>query len=225
VELEHHDLLLAEGLACESFLDTGNRGAFANGGGATMMHADFALRVWERESCAPLVWDGAELEAARSFLLDRARQLGFRLTDEPDLHLVVDGRRLGPEAIRGSVHHFVLPGDAAEVVIASRAAVPQETHDVHADGRRLGVMLQRIRFSQPGRACEVAVAALPDGDGFHALEQEGGGCWRWTDGRARLAVPAGFAADAALTLELQVGASMSAWLAPETAAEHRARAA
>ena len=225
VELEHHDVLLAEGLACESYLDTGNRGAFANGGGAMMMHPDFALRVWERASCARLVTDGAELEAARSFLLDRAHQLGFTLTDEPDLHLVVNGRRLGPEAAGGGVHRFVLPGDAAEVVIVSRAAVPQETHDIHPDGRRLGVMLRGIRFSQHGQVRDVGLAALPDGDGFHALEQDGGQCWRWTNGQARLGVPAGFAAGTALGLELEVGASVSAWLAPETTALRRTWAA
>ncbi len=31
IELDRHDILLAEGLAAESFLDTGNRNAFANG--------------------------------------------------------------------------------------------------------------------------------------------------------------------------------------------------
>jgi hypothetical protein len=214
VELDHHDVLLAEGLPCESYLDTGNRGAFANGGGAVMMHPDFALRVWERASCAPLITDGAELEAARSFLLDRAHQLGFTLTDEPDLHLVLNGRRLRPEAAGGGVHRFVLPGDAAEVVIASRAAVPRETHDVHPDGRRLGVMLGSMAFIQDGATCEVPLEALPEGTGFHALELHGGQCWRWTDGRARLEVPAGFAPDRELVLELRVAASVLAWLAP-----------
>jgi hypothetical protein len=32
VELSSHDVILAEGLPCESYLDTGNRAAFANGG-------------------------------------------------------------------------------------------------------------------------------------------------------------------------------------------------
>ena len=64
IELRDHEVILAEGLACESYLDTGNRGAFANGGGATMMHADFALKVWERESCARLVVAGAASAAA-----------------------------------------------------------------------------------------------------------------------------------------------------------------
>ena len=31
VELPVHDVLIAEGLRCESYLETGNRAAFANG--------------------------------------------------------------------------------------------------------------------------------------------------------------------------------------------------
>ena len=214
VELDHHDVLLAEGLACESYLDTGNRGAFANGGGATMMHADFALRVWERESCAPLVVDGAELEAARSYLLERAHGLGFTVTADPDLHLLAGGETLWPQAVAGGVYRFALPANADALVIASRSAIPGEMADVYDDGRRLGVMLGRITFLQDGVACEVALAGLPDDAGFHALEGDGGSCWRWTDGNARLEVPAGFAPDAPLTLELHVAASRPAWVAP-----------
>ena len=42
VELDAHDVLIAEGLPCESFLDTGNRGAFEGGGAALELHPDFA---------------------------------------------------------------------------------------------------------------------------------------------------------------------------------------
>ena len=38
VELDQHDVILAEGLPCESYLDTGNRSAFANGGDEAMLH-------------------------------------------------------------------------------------------------------------------------------------------------------------------------------------------
>ena len=58
VELPAHDVLLAEGLPCESYLDTGNRGAFANGGAALMAHPDFALRTWQAQGCAPLLLAG-----------------------------------------------------------------------------------------------------------------------------------------------------------------------
>jgi hypothetical protein len=68
VELDRHDLLLAEGLAVESFLDTGNRAAFANGGLVTHQHADFASMTWEASGCAPIVLTGAPLQAARERL-------------------------------------------------------------------------------------------------------------------------------------------------------------
>ncbi|MFC0408993.1 Hint domain-containing protein [Roseomonas elaeocarpi] len=42
VELPQHDAILAEGVAAESYLDTGNRASFANGGAAMTMYADFA---------------------------------------------------------------------------------------------------------------------------------------------------------------------------------------
>ena len=115
VELDRHNVLLAEGMACESYLDTGNRSAFANGGGAIMMQPDFALRVWESKSCAELVMAGAELEAARSFLLWRAEMLGqlFRKRHDRcgpgniDDVFAIDGlgRRVTAAARRSQNHH------------------------------------------------------------------------------------------------------------------------
>ena len=43
VELPVHDVLLAEGLPAESYLDTGNRSAFANNEGTAAAHPDFAV--------------------------------------------------------------------------------------------------------------------------------------------------------------------------------------
>jgi autotransporter passenger strand-loop-strand repeat protein len=74
VELDRHDVLLAEGLACESFLDTGNRAAFANGGSVVQAHPEFAARVWDAEGCAPLVLGGPRLIAARQSLSRIRRQ-------------------------------------------------------------------------------------------------------------------------------------------------------
>ena len=65
LELERHDVLLAEGLPVESYLDTGNRDAFADPGVVITLHPDFALRQWEAEGCAPLVMAGPKLAAAR----------------------------------------------------------------------------------------------------------------------------------------------------------------
>ena len=68
VELKQHELLLAEGLPVESYLETGGRSAFANGGGATQLHPDFAPLIWDGQGCAPLVVTGAPLRAARAHL-------------------------------------------------------------------------------------------------------------------------------------------------------------
>jgi collagen type I alpha len=68
VELDRHDLLLAEGLPVESFLDTDNRSAFANGGGATQLYPDFASLMWDGHGYAPLVVTGSPLRAARAHL-------------------------------------------------------------------------------------------------------------------------------------------------------------
>jgi len=65
VELPRHSLLLAEALAVESYLDTGDCGNFANGGGPVVLHPDLASRVWEAGGCAPLIVTGPQLDAAR----------------------------------------------------------------------------------------------------------------------------------------------------------------
>jgi T5SS/PEP-CTERM-associated repeat protein len=68
VELPEHSVLLAEGLAAESYLDTGDRSNFANGGGPIALYPDFASRIWDAEACAPMVVTGPALHAARSWL-------------------------------------------------------------------------------------------------------------------------------------------------------------
>ena len=82
VELPRHAVLRAEGLPCESFLDTGNRAAFANGGAAVALHPDFSRRVWDAEGCAELVIAGPKLGAARRELRRRAGdRLGASVQD------------------------------------------------------------------------------------------------------------------------------------------------
>jgi hypothetical protein len=72
VELDRHDIILAAGLPTESFLDTGNRSAFANGGAIEQMHPDFGLWAWEAQGCAPLVVTGPALARVRDRLQARA---------------------------------------------------------------------------------------------------------------------------------------------------------
>ena len=72
VELPRHDVLLAECLPVESYLDIGDRSAFGNGGAAATLHPDFASRIWEAEGCAPLVVAGPTLAEVRQRLRERA---------------------------------------------------------------------------------------------------------------------------------------------------------
>ena len=76
IELPQHDILVAEGLAAESFLDTGNRDAFINSGRVVQVHPNFSQRIWEAEGYARLVAAGPELEAARIGLAARAHAQG-----------------------------------------------------------------------------------------------------------------------------------------------------
>jgi hypothetical protein len=205
VELDQHDVILAEGLSCESYLDTGNRGAFANGGAEMQMHPDFARKVWEASSCARLVVEGAELEAARSHLLQRAGTLGYAATNDAALCLVVDGCELKPR-ITGRVHRFRLPAAARHVRLASRSAVPAHVRDDSDDYRCLGVAVSRI-------ALDGEPIALSDprlGSGWHDAEAGDGADaapdWRWTSGDAGLKLAG------ARELEIEVAITARYWL-------------
>ncbi len=80
VELPHHDVLLAEDLPAESFLNTGDLSAFENGGGPVALYPDFSARLWDAMACAPMVLTGPALEDARARLAARAAELaGLRI--------------------------------------------------------------------------------------------------------------------------------------------------
>ena len=75
VELARHDLLLAEALPAESYLDTGNRDAFGHQGSVLTLHPQFGRNTWERDACAPLWGQGGPVDHVRALLLARARAL------------------------------------------------------------------------------------------------------------------------------------------------------
>jgi len=180
LELHRHDVVLAENMPAESYLDTGNRAAFADPDAAAA-DADLARAVWHGEACAALVHDGPTLTAIRAALLERAGTLGYRQTDEPSLRVVLpDGRSISAE-VSGSRHRFVLPPDATAIRLASRSAVPAHVLAANADHRRLGVAIAALAIA--GRPLPLSDPAL--GAGWHALEDEG---WRWTAGDAHVAL-------------------------------------
>ena len=202
IELPQHDILFAEGLAAESYLDTGNRSAFENCGPATDLHADFGRRVWENFGCAPLVLGGAELEAARSHLLERAHFLGYSTTRDPAPYLLIAGSVQPPE-IEGRILRFRLPATLAGVRLLSRSTVPAYVSCDSEDHRRLGTAISRVLLD--GQPIPLVDAQLSSG--WHELECGNEGAqWRWTNGDA------GFAFACGHILELEVAMTERYWV-------------
>jgi T5SS/PEP-CTERM-associated repeat protein len=75
VELSTHDVIFAEGLPTESYLDVGQRDNFANNAGPVRLYPDFA-EVWEAEGCAPLMVFGPAVDAVRAMIAGRAAAAG-----------------------------------------------------------------------------------------------------------------------------------------------------
>ncbi len=185
VELDTHGILLAEGLATESYLDTGNRDLFVDGNAGVSVRRHVAM-------AAPLAVAREVVEPIWTRLADRARLLGFpcdsplAVTDEPNLRLLLeDGRTLTACWHNGQRHMFHIPRNARPVRLSSRAAVPAEIIGPFVDDRRiLGVAVDRLVLWTGLE--EVAVqAGAPGLGGWHDEEAT----HRWTDGWAELDLP------------------------------------
>jgi hypothetical protein len=72
VQLERHDVILADGLEVESFLDTGQHDSFAHEGVPQRLWPDFSTRIWQAEGCTPSVVAGPMLAAARTARVNAA---------------------------------------------------------------------------------------------------------------------------------------------------------
>jgi hypothetical protein len=193
VELERHDVVSAAGLAVESYLDTGNRGDFANGTGAVKLHPDFRpadpVAAWDGRACAPLRLEGREVEAAQLRLLARARAMGWRMAAAVAPVVLVDGRAVSP--VRdGGLWLVPPPRGARRLELVSGAGVPERLRPGSGDGRVLGVAIAAPMW-------DGVAAGLDDArfvSGWHAAED----ALRWSDGRGVIDV-AGLA-DVAFTL-------------------------
>jgi hypothetical protein len=179
VELDRHDVLLAEGVRAESYLDSGNRDAFENAtpGSVAALHPTFAAKAWDARSCLPLVVGGGSLMRARQACLDGADALGWRRTEHTNLHVRLGSRVIPPE-MHGAWHRFHLPEATTMLRLVSRSSVPADIEAAGDDYRRLGVAVRRLMLD--GRPVRVTSPRLQAG--WHDAEPE----WRWTDGNAVL---------------------------------------
>ncbi|GAA5266355.1 hypothetical protein ACOSOMT5_P2782 [Acidiphilium sp. MT5] len=154
VELAQHAVLLAEGAPAESYLETGNRSAFANGDEPVRLHPDFARSLRAAGSCAPLVESGPVVEAVRARLLTL---FTAATTDDPALTT-----QTRPDG---------------SLLIASRNTIPGHRNPDPRDQRQLGVKIARITRAD-GTILPLDHPALTTG--WHDLEADG----RWTNGQA-----------------------------------------
>ncbi len=161
LELAHHDIILAENLPAESYLDTGNRSAFANAASTTQLHPDFALKIWEAKSCAPLATTGDTITLIRHSLLAQAQSLGHHLTDNPATTVTTTPTR---------------------TTITSRSFTPAHINPTSTDHRRLGLAITSI--TADGHNIPLNHPSLTTG--WHPPEPT----HRWTTGHATIALPA-----------------------------------
>ena len=177
IELDCHDLLLSEGLATETYLDTGNRSDFSNTPGPSPLHPNFALGIWANNACAPLATTGAPVAATRRALLAQARTLGHHRTTNPALTLLADGT---PLDIAANGHHraAAIPPGTRTLTVASRSFRPAHTDPAGIDTRTLGIALRCLRLNgQPTSLDDPRLL-----DGWHPPEPS----LRWTTGAATI---------------------------------------
>jgi hypothetical protein len=183
VELDAHDIILAEGLPAESYLDCGNRTAFANGGAFVEAYPDFKPKHWA-ETCLPLVKEGPQVVRTKARLLTRLFNLGYSVDREEDAHILVDGCRIEPLRLSETRFAFVLPADGRRILLCSKVHVPAHAFANSCDGRELGLAVGHLQIDGEALSIDRDGAC---GSGWRAAEFDGRGfARRWTQGAASL---------------------------------------
>jgi hypothetical protein len=175
VELDGHDVIAAEGLACETYLDTGTRGAFVEGPAFVAAHPHLCPHHWT-DTCLPLEDDGETVAATRAALVARAASLGHVWSNAHDLHAMAGGVRIEAVKLGPARFGFLFEAGARDIRLVSRLWCPAQSDLVSSDVRLLGVCIARLQVD--GSDVPLAVGA------WHEAEDGGR---RWTAGDIVLA--------------------------------------
>jgi len=176
VELDSHDVILAEGAPVETFVDAGSRAMFDNAAEFATLYGDEAPQAL----CAPLLDSGADLAAIQARIAARSG-IQSVATDDPGLHLVVNGRTVQPDTAADGFASFTVPSGAHDIRIASRHVVPAQL-GLSGDRRSLGVAFRTMVLRSGTCSIEINPGSPSLQQGFHAAETG----HRWTDGQAVL---------------------------------------
>jgi hypothetical protein len=195
IELEDHNVIWAETLPVETYLDCGNRYNFVCQDGPVALHANFAASHWDRDRAfADLVVDGAPLIKARQHLHDRLREQGIRLVSGC-FDVFADGRLLQESASDSGQRVYRLPLGISRLTINSSSSRPADLDPGSLDCRRLGIAITDMIVD--GKLIDESDPRFIFG--FHAPEYRGRRWFRWTDGTA--AFDATGARDVAFTVQ------------------------
>ena len=192
LELARHGILIAEGAAAESYLDTGNRSSFDNAGSARLLHPTFDVHRcsdrWMTEACAPLADMAQEVVPIWQALADRSAALGWvapdrEMVDDPDLHILVDGERQEPISGRNGRFVFAVPAAARSVALMSRSFIPADSMvAAERDARRLGVRVNWLAIRRGSQETVLPADHPALQDGWFDPETTPAATWRWTNG-------------------------------------------
>ena len=218
VELDRHAILVADGLPCESYLDTGNRAQFDDA--VVALHGQFDQ--WDgRSGCAPLVTDAALVRPLWDRLADRAAARGHSrpdpvVTHDPSLCLEADGMPIEPTDAADGLIRFLLPPGCRQVRLRSNSDRPSTLSPWCDDRRRLGVALSAITLRQGRWRQDLLLDHLSPEAGWWPTESAGTLSWRWSNGDAVIALPEpGDVLDIALHAVMPVAVTDPAdWQAP-----------
>ncbi|HEY8065081.1 MAG TPA: Hint domain-containing protein [Methylosinus sp.] len=181
VELESHDILIANGLPAESYSATGERGAFSESYGDARVE-----RLSEADFCRPFASD-LVVAAVRMQLETRAERLGYQRDFDADLRLVADGVEYRPLLADGSAV-FLFPRAAQDIRLQSSSFVPADVGS-HPDSRRLGISIYGLSASDGRTATQIPLDDPRLASCFHAEEEMDGTAWRWTIGGEAMMLP------------------------------------
>ncbi len=207
VELDSHDVLLAEGLPCESYLDDGNRASFTNAREFTQLNDRLDPRSWD-DACAPMIAAGPQLVSIQQRLHARAEEFGWVRNDDADLRILADGVGIAPLHRVGNHYWFTVPA-ASRLTLRSNSGVLAHVIPGLGDGRRLGVAVARLSVDGEAIPLDADVFA----SGFYPAEQHEQHGWRWTDGEATLQL----AAAAPVMIEVELAMVVPSWVRPAPA--------
>lgn len=143
---------------------------------------------------------GAEAQAAFHFLSSRTAQLGYSLTDDPDLTLLVNGTIRKPDSRSATGYRFSLPERTTRFELVSKTFVPNRIRNDAGDGRRLGIAIARMQVEGGGGTHPIDLLDARNA-GLHPPESNAEYTWRWTTGKSAFQCP-GLGVPAALVLEV-----------------------